>query len=281
MSSVYEYISRGTGYCTGSCPIGPSHLLPIAFPPLSFEWRIISYTGATFSDTLQMGNLNLIVVILIPNSRLGLRRLEPHTLDEAISIGHGVQDLTFDNIVYSTLNDLAVLDIMSSVFEYTSEEYLALLCYPASQESALLLQILRNANLPIEIQWRLYESLSTNLETQMIRIPHILGFVAMTPEPESEQDFNKWYTEEHIPMLSRTPTWISSNRYSLVACSLDAPQYLALHAWGSRTTFDSQAYSMATSTHWRTQVMDKIIKRERFIFDYVSEVDRASAEGLN
>jgi len=99
----------------------------------------------------------------------------------------------------------------------------------------------------------------------------------MSIDPESEEDFNNWYNHEHIPLLSQTPSWLYSRRYTLVACSHDdTPRYLALHSWPSREVFDSPAYKLATETPWRARVLGKLTKRQRIVFDYA---DNPRAQG--
>lgn len=107
--------------------------------------------------------------------------------------------------------------------------------------------------------------------------------VCMTPSQESEEWFNRWYTEEHIPMLSAAPGWISSRRYVLGGSSYTsaitegevkrAPKYLALHEWAHDQAFETPEYKAAVNTHWRTEVMNSVKEKQRFALGYAGLLD--------
>jgi hypothetical protein len=71
----------------------------------------------------------------------------------------------------------------------------------------------------------------------------ISGGLQPPSDAASTADFDKWYRDEHLPLLSRAPGFIRSRRYEVVtAYKLDqlqhadampeVPQYLALHEFG-------------------------------------------------
>ncbi|EIW54420.1 uncharacterized protein TRAVEDRAFT_39857 [Trametes versicolor FP-101664 SS1] len=84
-------------------------------------------------------------------------------------------------------------------------------------------------------------------------------------KPELEDDLNRWYEEEHIPLLSKAPGWRRSRRFVLQdagpAKGTDAstvvgrpPKYLAIHEWDSPASFDTEEFRHATSTPWRMKL---------------------------
>ncbi|KAF8912300.1 hypothetical protein CPB85DRAFT_1561559 [Mucidula mucida] len=102
-------------------------------------------------------------------------------------------------------------------------------------------------------------------------IGHRLVINAMTPSPSSEKSFNSWYAEEHVPLLSAVPFWISSNRYILAETSSpehDAPTYLALHEWADEKAFKTPEFKKATDTPWRTEVIGQVVKKERWVVEF-------------
>lgn len=108
---------------------------------------------------------------------------------------------------------------------------------------------------------------------------HIAIMNAMTPDPNAEKRFNDWYTEEHIPLLRLIPSWISSDRYQLVSATAShVPHYLALHNLNNLTAFDTEEYRAATTTPWRTEVIAKIVEKERLVLDFVGELDSLVAK---
>ncbi|KAI0776236.1 hypothetical protein BD413DRAFT_708895, partial [Trametes elegans] len=99
--------------------------------------------------------------------------------------------------------------------------------------------------------------------------PHAPGPCLITMqidvEPGLEDELNRWYTEEHIPLLSKVPGWRQSRRFVLKeagpAKGTDAatvtkqpPKYLALHEWASEASFDTAEFRRATSTPWRMKM---------------------------
>jgi hypothetical protein len=127
----------------------------------------------------------------------------------------------------------------------------------------------------IPTQWRVYKPLenATGVTTMSVDTQHILVCNAMTPTVEREEDFNSWYNEEHIPLLSKAPNWMQSSRYRLIDSNRhDVPSYLAMHKWGSRAAFESQEYVIATTTPWKFRVVDNVIARERHVYDYVGDI---------
>ncbi|RDB25096.1 hypothetical protein Hypma_007427 [Hypsizygus marmoreus] len=95
----------------------------------------------------------------------------------------------------------------------------------------------------------------------------------MTPSSSSEKSFNDWYEDEHIPLLSGVPGWLDSGRYRLtISTTSHAPSYVALHRWTDLAAFDTAEYKTATNTAWRTTVMEKVVKKERFLLQYKGEL---------
>ncbi|KAI0727821.1 hypothetical protein C8Q72DRAFT_427313 [Fomitopsis betulina] len=97
-------------------------------------------------------------------------------------------------------------------------------------------------------------------------------FISLTLEPEYESEFNTWYDEEHIPMLSKVPGWVRTRRFALKDLGQmgvegleqkETPKYLAVHEWQSLDGFQSEEYKAAMSTPWREKVQQGVVARER------------------
>ncbi|KAF8891857.1 hypothetical protein BD779DRAFT_152722 [Infundibulicybe gibba] len=126
------------------------------------------------------------------------------------------------------------------------------------------------------VEWHMYKNLEPGTEDLTTSYTHIFVMVSMTPQPGAEQNFNDWYTEEHIPLLSRVPGWVSSHRFLLWGSSASAPQYLALHQWESTVSFKADEYKLATGTPWRTNVMEQIVEKERHVLICTGYLDDVS-----
>ncbi|KAI9070279.1 hypothetical protein FKP32DRAFT_1586293 [Trametes sanguinea] len=95
--------------------------------------------------------------------------------------------------------------------------------------------------------------------------------IDMKPEPGAEEEFNKWYDEEHIPLLAQVPGWVRSRRFVLVdagAIGSEAeegrpPKYLAIHEWEGMEAFERPDFIAATETEWTKRVLQNVAVFER------------------
>ncbi|KAI0327394.1 hypothetical protein GY45DRAFT_1133194 [Cubamyces sp. BRFM 1775] len=83
--------------------------------------------------------------------------------------------------------------------------------------------------------------------------------VDVKQEPGIEEDFNKWYDEEHIPMLAKVPGWVRSRRFVLVnsgATGTEAKadekptKYLTIHEWEDPDASSKEEFKAAIETEW-------------------------------
>ncbi|KAF4620387.1 hypothetical protein D9613_000960 [Agrocybe pediades] len=149
---------------------------------------------------------------------------------------------------------------------YESEDYIVILALGND-----LTRILES-HMDNKMAWRLYTPLyaaSNSNEESLRAVTHTLVLNGMSPKPEDEDDFNQWYAEEHVPLLSSVPGWIYSRRYRLIqSSSFEAkvpPNYLAVHAWESEESFLSDEYKQAVSTPWRNRVVNSVTAKERYV----------------
>lgn len=92
----------------------------------------------------------------------------------------------------------------------------------------------------------------------------ILMAVWWTPATGTEDDFNAWYTEEHIPLLMGVPGWSAIERYRLTSGT--GPTFLALHHLESIDALAHPAHRRAVDTPWRAAVAGRREQHERRIF---------------
>ena len=108
--------------------------------------------------------------------------------------------------------------------------------------------------------------------------------VALQPAKGSsltDDEFNRWYEDEHVPLLAKCPGWLRSTRFELVDSrdprdtassagnTANVSKYLACHEWqDERVVFASEEFRHATSTPWREKIMQSVDKateeRRRF-----------------
>lgn len=80
------------------------------------------------------------------------------------------------------------------------------------------------------------------------------------------EELQKWYEEEHIPMLAKIPGWLRT-RLFVTAGIEEKPQeqweYVALHEYKPQNGLDGPEYQAAISTPWRNEIQKSVIKEKR------------------
>lgn len=93
--------------------------------------------------------------------------------------------------------------------------------------------------------------------------------LALHPGPNLPvQDYNNWYEQEHIPLLSAVPGWLKSTRWVLKEATSFShakeqeekklSDFLAIHEWESMASFKTEEFKQATNTPWRDRIIPKI-----------------------
>ncbi|RAH71423.1 putative alpha/beta hydrolase [Aspergillus aculeatinus CBS 121060] len=92
----------------------------------------------------------------------------------------------------------------------------------------------------------------------------------LVDDADKEADYNRWYTEEHIPMLSRVPGWRCSRRFVTAAIDPKAPrEYLTLHEYKATNGLGGPEHKAAMDTPWRTRIVnDTITSQRRRVFEW-------------
>jgi len=76
----------------------------------------------------------------------------------------------------------------------------------------------------------------------------------MDIDPEHEDDFNRWYDDEHVPERMAIPGFLTGRRYRAIE---GGPKYLAIYEMESPEVLDSPAYKYASGqgrSEWTAQV---------------------------
>ena len=90
------------------------------------------------------------------------------------------------------------------------------------------------------------------------------------PDGVGDEEFNRLYSEDHVPALLGVPGVHGAKRYKLnrVDGDLDAPTYFALYEVDSAETRSSEAWQAAIgSGEWAKKVRPLITKRMTVILD--------------
>ena len=81
-----------------------------------------------------------------------------------------------------------------------------------------------------------------------------LLLVMMDIDPEHEEDFNRWYDEEHVPERMAIHGFVSGRRYRAIE---GGPKYLAIYEMDSPEVLDTPAYQYVSGegrSEWTKRV---------------------------
>lgn len=83
----------------------------------------------------------------------------------------------------------------------------------------------------------------------------VLMLVAFNVPDERTAEVDRWYDEEHIPLLTRAPGWLRARRYR-VAAHRGGPRWtsMAFHELRDPAVLDSAERAHARSTPWRAEL---------------------------
>lgn len=91
-------------------------------------------------------------------------------------------------------------------------------------------------------------------------------FQDLYPGEGKKEELQKWYEEEHIPMLAKIQGW-RRTRLFVTARIEEKPEgsweYVALHEYAPENGLDGPAYQAAISTPWRNEIQKSVIKEKR------------------
>lgn len=105
-----------------------------------------------------------------------------------------------------------------------------------------------------------------NDSTTKQRVMVAVSISLLDDSPEKKIAFDKWYNEEHIPMLSVVPGWLRTRRYvtSTVGSEVGSEtEYLALHEYTAVNGLDGPEFVAATTTPWNSVIKRDVVKEKR------------------
>ncbi|KZV74892.1 hypothetical protein PENSPDRAFT_154043 [Peniophora sp. CONT] len=114
--------------------------------------------------------------------------------------------------------------------------------------------------------------------------PSTVIIETVIPEGAAEDEYNKWFDEEHLPLVSRFPGWLRSRRFVLVnenslvfgtdtgAHKRTSPpaKYLTIHEYDTPDASarkETQEYKYATSTEWMAKIEKTVISKSKREFE--------------
>lgn len=102
-----------------------------------------------------------------------------------------------------------------------------------------------------------------------------LLLVMIDVDPEHEEDFNRWYDEEHLPERLQCPGFLSARRYLAVD---GEPKYLAIYELEDPVVLDQEAYQrLLPPSEWMRRLSPHFTRLVRNVY---REITPDVPEGL-
>ena len=100
----------------------------------------------------------------------------------------------------------------------------------------------------------------------------VLMIVAFNIPIARTNEVERWYRQEHGPMLLRAPGWLRMRRYEPIqAAGGQQWTHLAMHELRDAAVLDSAERALARSTPWRAQLEQEswFAQAGRFVYEYL------------
>ncbi|OCK85631.1 alpha/beta hydrolase-like protein [Lepidopterella palustris CBS 459.81] len=91
-------------------------------------------------------------------------------------------------------------------------------------------------------------------------------FLTLHPGKENNGELAKWYSEEHVPMLSKVPGWLRTRQFitsTLERKEGDSLELLSLHEYSPQNGLGGEEFKAAMSTKWNDEIYRSVVREER------------------
>ena len=98
--------------------------------------------------------------------------------------------------------------------------------------------------------------------------PPVTRTVSLRINESDLDEFNRWYEEEHIDMMSKVPGWLRTRRFLMQIGGIQGMppaghvEILAVHDFSENDALDGPDWKAATSTPWRNKMIEKALWRD-------------------
>ncbi|KAJ9228314.1 hypothetical protein DTO169E5_9207 [Paecilomyces variotii] len=92
----------------------------------------------------------------------------------------------------------------------------------------------------------------------------VLVALSTTVQPGKEKELDRWYREEHIPLLSKVPGWLRTRRFASSQIEKhDEVEYLTLHEYSANNGLGGPEWQASTTTPWTKEINTSVVKDKR------------------
>lgn len=100
------------------------------------------------------------------------------------------------------------------------------------------------------------EQKRTGLDIDPYEAPVLYSVMFEVPK-EREDEFNRWYEEDHVPTLLKNGQWLACRRYKLISGDPESWTHLALHYLADVDALQSEERAEARRSPWRARLAEE------------------------
>ena len=109
----------------------------------------------------------------------------------------------------------------------------------------------------------IFEQTRDGLNTDPLDAPFLVSVYFSVPDDRADE-FNRWYNEEHVPMLLGCSDWLMCRRFTVEDGDPEPWTHLALHYLRDEKALKSPERAAANETPWRKKLAEESWFRGRF-----------------
>ena len=134
-----------------------------------------------------------------------------------------------------------------------SDEFLSLEDYPNTETKWMVSNIIDYSSY---YGGQITDLRGANVDGDPMDAPILYSVFFSVPD-DREDDFNAWYSEEHVPMLLKCDDWLMCRRFLIEDGEPQPWTHLALHYLNDMSAFDSPEREAARSTDLFNKLLDE------------------------
>lgn len=104
--------------------------------------------------------------------------------------------------------------------------------------------------------------------------PRAIMAVTMAVKPENDEEFNRWYNEEHVPERLECPGFVVARRFKAVEGEFEhqeALNYLAIYELESLDALKGELYMTRAANHteWTKRIGQLRLGGQRYVYEEI------------
>lgn len=115
-----------------------------------------------------------------------------------------------------------------------------------------------------------YEHIATLSNDRVTPDTYFVALIWLTVKAEGEEELNKWFAAEHLPLLSKIPSYLIGRRYKLVSERSigeeiePAAKFLGVYEFTDSDFASTPEGYAANNTPWWTELQKNVVTSQKF-----------------